>query len=210
MKLIVGLGNPGKEYDNTRHNIGFMVLDNYLENASWKDNENKKINSDILNNIINNYQNTVTWQQKFNALYTTININGEKVYFIKPQTYMNLSGNSVNEFANFFKIEPKDILVIHDDLDLPLGKYRIKANSSAGGHNGVKSIIERLGTNSFARLKIGISHNKDYDTKDYVLGHFNKEEQVELNKLLPTFNKIINSFISDDIKKVMNDYNGIK
>lgn len=184
MKLIVGLGNPGKEYDNTRHNIGFMVLDYYLGNVSW--------------------------QQKFNALYTTSIVNGEKVYFIKPQTYMNLSGNSVAEFVNFFKIDYKDILVIHDDLDLPLGKYRVKANSSAGGHNGIKSIIERLGTNEFARLKIGISHNKEYDTKDYVLGHFNKEEQDELNKLLPTFNKIINSFINDDIKKVMNDYNGIK
>ena len=184
MKLIVGLGNPGKDYDNTRHNIGFMVIDNYLENA--------------------------TWQQKFNALYTTLNINSEKVYFIKPQTYMNLSGNSVAEFANFFKVDYKDILVIHDNLDLPLGKYRVKIDSSAGGHNGIKSIIDRLGTNSFARLKIGISHNKDYDTKDYVLGHFNKEEQDELNKLLPTFNKIINSFINDDIKKVMNDYNGIK
>jgi len=184
MKLIIGLGNPGKEYDNTRHNIGFMVLDNYLEN--------------------------ITWHQKFNALYTILNINNEKVYFIKPQTYMNLSGNSVIEFVNFFKIENKDILVIHDDLDLPTGNYRVKINSSAGGHNGIKSIIERLGTNSFARLKIGISHNLDYDTKNYVLGHFNKEEQEILNKNYKIYNDIINSFIKYDITKVMNDYNGIK
>lgn len=184
MKLIIGLGNPGREYESTRHNIGFMVLDNYLGN--------------------------VTWQQKFNAQYTTSIINNEKVYFIKPQTYMNLSGNSILEFVNFFKIEIEDVLVIHDDLDLPIGKFRIKTNSSHGGHNGVKSIIERLGTNSFARLKIGISHNLDYDTKDYVLGHFTNEEKDILTNLYPTLTKIINSFINNNIEKVMNDYNGIK
>lgn len=184
MKLIIGLGNPGKEYENTRHNIGYMAIDNYLGD--------------------------VTWQKKFNALYTTLNINGEKVYFVKPQTYMNLSGNSVIEFINFFKINTKDVLVIHDDLDLPLGKVRIKINSSAGGHNGIKSIIEKIGTNNFARLKIGISNNSKIDTKDYVLGHFNKEEQKILNQLYSTINNIINDFINKDIKKVMNDYNGIK
>ena len=118
MKLIIGLGNPGKEYENTRHNIGFMVLDNYLKDSSW--------------------------QKKYNALYTTEIINNEKVIFVKPETYMNLSGNSVIEFINFYKIENKDILVIHDDLDLPFGKIRVKTNSSAGGHNGIKSIINRI------------------------------------------------------------------
>jgi PTH1 family peptidyl-tRNA hydrolase len=186
LKLIIGLGNPGKEYDNTRHNIGFMVIDNYL-----KDKE-------------------VIWQSKFNALYTTLNINNEKVFFIKPQTYMNLSGNSVCEFVNFFKIESKDILVIHDDLDLPLGKYRIKINSSAGGHNGIKSIIERLGTNSFARLKVGISKTNAYDIKDYVLGRFTQEELKLIESLYPIFYKVINSFIINDISKVMNDFNRMK
>lgn len=183
MKLIIGLGNPGKEYENTRHNIGFMVLDNYLKSG--------------------------TWQKKYNALYTTEIINNEKVMFIKPTTFMNLSGNSVIEFVNFYKIEPQDILVIHDDLDLPFGKIRIKVSSSAGGHNGIKSIIERLGTNNFARLKIGISHNTNGDTKDFVLGKFSKEQQEKLDKLYPLTNKIIEAFIKYDINKVMNDYNGV-
>jgi len=184
MKLIVGLGNPGEEYENTRHNIGFMVLDKYIEDQ--------------------------TWQKKFNALYTTRIINNEKVLFIKPQTFMNLSGDSVVEFVHFFKIEPKDILVIHDDLDLPFGKYRIKINSSDGGHNGIKSIINQLGTNAFARLKIGISHNQHGDTKDFVLGRFRKEQIEELQKLYPTLNKIINDFITKDINEIMNKYNGAK
>lgn len=184
MKLIVGLGNPGQNYTKTRHNIGFMVLDNYL--------------------------NQTNWQSKFQALYTTLNINNEKVYFLKPQTFMNLSGDSVVEFVHYFKINPQDILVIHDDLDLPLGKYRIKINSTAGGHNGIKSLINRLGTNSFARLKIGISRNQNADTKDYVLGHFTQEEIQTISQLYPTFNNIINDFITHDINQLMNKYNGAK
>lgn len=183
MKLIIGLGNPGKEYENTRHNIGFMVLDNYLKNSSW--------------------------QKKFNALYTTEIINNEKVIFVKPETYMNLSGNSVIEFINFYKIEYKDILVIHDDLDLPFGKIRVKTNSSAGGHNGIKSIINRIRNNNFARLKIGISHNINGDTKDFVLGKFNKEQLAQLEKTFILTNQIIEDFINYDINKVMNDYNGV-
>lgn len=183
MKLIVGLGNPGKEYENTRHNIGFMVIDNYIKEA--------------------------TWQKKYNALYTTDIINNEKVIFVKPETFMNLSGNSIIEFVNFYKIEEKDILIIHDDLDMPFGKIRVKTNSSAGGHNGIKSIIERLGNKNFARLKIGISHNITGDTKDFVLGKFNKAQLEELNKLYPITKKIIDAFIKYDINKVMNDYNGV-
>lgn len=183
MKLIVGLGNPGKEYDNTRHNIGFMIIDNYLSNANW--------------------------QKKFKGLYTSLTINNEKVYFLKPETFMNLSGESVREIVTFFKIDPKDILVIHDDLDLELGRIRIKENSSDGGHNGIKSIINALGTKDFLRLKVGISHNKNYDTKNYVLGHFSKEEQDILNKNYPAFNSVIDDFIKNmDTSKLMNTYNG--
>ena len=112
MKLIVGLGNPGKEYENTRHNIGFMVLDYYADNNNWK--------------------------EKWNSLYTELNMNGEKILLIKPLTYMNLSGHAVIQFINFYKIELKDILIIQDDLDLAVGKYRLKTNSSNGGHNGIK------------------------------------------------------------------------
>ena len=182
MKLIVGLGNPGPEYTNTRHNIGFMVLDNYLTNSNW--------------------------QSKFQALYQTKSINNEKIIFVKPTTYMNLSGNAVQEFVHFYKISPEDILIIHDDLDLPLGTYRLKTNSSAGGHNGIKSIIANLQTTSFARLKVGISKNTNISTKDYVLGQFTPEELTKLSELYPTFNHIIDDFIKNtDINKLMNTYN---
>lgn len=209
MKLIVGLGNPGKEYENTRHNIGFMALDNYIASAAWKKSSTNQINSNAVKDIINNYDNMANWQKKFKGLYTCITINNEKVYFLKPGTYMNLSGESVRELVNFFKINPEDILVIHDDLDLDLGRIRIKQNSSDGGHNGIKSIISNLGTKNFVRLKVGISHNKKYDTKDYVLGHFNKEEQDILTKNYLIINNIINDFIlNTDIYKLMNTYNG--
>lgn len=181
MKLIIGLGNPGKSYENTRHNIGFIVIDHFA--------------------------NTTNWKNKWNALYTEIIINNEKILLIKPQTFMNLSGNALIEFANFYKIDLEDILVIQDDLDLEVGKYRLKINSSSGGHNGIKSIIERLGSNHFARLKIGISNNKEIDTKDYVLGKFTKEELETFEKLYPTFNEIITSFITTGIEKTMNKYN---
>ena len=181
MKLIVGLGNPGKSYENTRHNIGFMVLDHFAN--------------------INN------WKSKWNALYAETMVNNEKVLLVKPETYMNLSGNALIEFVNFYKINLEGILVIQDDLDLAFGTYKLKINSSAGGHNGIKSIIERLGSNSFARLKVGISNNKEMDTKDYVLGKFTKEQLETFEKLSPTFNEIITSFITDGIDKTMNKYN---
>ena len=183
MKLVVGLGNPGNEYKKTRHNVGFMVLDSYL--------------------------GEVHWSNKFKGLYYEKNINGEKYVFLKPQTYMNLSGISVSSFVKFYKLTFKDVLIIHDDLDLPFGKIRIKTNSSAGGHNGIKSIINRIGNNNFARLKIGISHNIKGDTKDFVLGKFNKEQLTQLEKTFILTNQIIEDFINYDINKVMNDYNGV-
>lgn len=181
MKLIVGLGNPGKDYENTRHNIGFMVLDYYADNNNWK--------------------------EKWNSLYTELNMNGEKILLIKPLTYMNLSGHAVIQFINFYKIELKDILIIQDDLDLAVGKYRLKTNSSNGGHNGIKSIINELGNQNFTRLKIGISNNKQIDTKDYVLGKFSKNELEIFKELYPTFKEIINSFIVNGIEKTMNKFN---
>ena len=181
MKLIVGLGNPGKQYENTRHNIGFMVLDNYLKNEKWGN--------------------------KFNAMYVEKNINGEKVLFVKPLTFMNNSGNAVGEFVRYFDILASDILVIQDDLDLAVGNYKLKVHSSSGGHNGIKSIISCLGNQDFPRLKVGIgSVNKD-QVIDYVLGKFNKIELETINNLMPTFVKIIDSFINDGIDKTMNVYN---
>lgn len=181
MKVIVGLGNPGNEYQNTRHNVGFMVLDNYLNDSDWK--------------------------EKFNSLYLEKRINGEKVIFVKPLTFMNLSGDSVVQFINYYDVKLDDLLVIHDDLDLPFSSYKLKKNSSAGGHNGIKSIINRLNSQDFLRLKIGVSNDKSIDTKDYVLGKFSKKEKEELSLLQRTFNEIIESFVINGIDKTMNIYN---
>lgn len=181
MKLIVGLGNPGKDYKNTRHNVGFLVLDNYL--------------------------NTSDWKEKFNALFHETRINGEKVIFIKPLTFMNLSGDAVVKYVNYYDVDIDDILVIHDDLDLPFSSYKLKKNSSAGGHNGIKSIISRLSSDAFARLKVGVSHDRSIDTKDYVLGNFSKSEMDKFNEMQKDFNKIIESFVIDGIEKTMNIYN---
>jgi aminoacyl-tRNA hydrolase len=181
MKLIVGLGNPDKEYDKTRHNVGFMVIDNYL--------------------------GSVNWSNKFNALYCEKVINGEKIIFVKPLTYMNNSGNAVGEFVRYFNIDNKDILVIQDDLDLNVGDYKLKMHSSSGGHNGIKSIIASLGNQDFPRLKVGIGSVKKNEVIDYVLGKFSKSELEVLNELFNTFDKIINSFINEGIDKTMNVYN---
>ncbi len=181
MKLIVGLGNPGKNYKNTRHNVGFIVLDSYLDTSDWK--------------------------EKFNALYHEERIGGDKVIFVKPLTFMNLSGDAIVKFVNYYDVNIDDILVIHDDLDLPFSTYKLKKNSSAGGHNGIKSIINRLGSQEFARLKVGVSKDKSVDTKDYVLGNFSKNEAEVFAEMQKTFNKIIESFIKDGIDKTMNIYN---
>lgn len=181
MKLIVGLGNPDKEYDKTRHNVGFMVIDSYL--------------------------GSVNWSNKFNALYCEKVINGEKIIFVKPLTYMNNSGNAVREFVRYFNIDNKDILVIQDDLDLNVGDYKLKMHSSSGGHNGIKSIIASLGNQDFPRLKVGIGSVKKDEVIDYVLGKFSKSELEVLNELFNTFDKIINSFINEGIDKTMNVYN---
>ncbi len=181
MKLIVGLGNPGKEYENTRHNIGFMVLNYFPGNNLWK--------------------------EKFNGMYCQQNVNGEKVIFLKPLTYMNLSGDCVIKYVKYFDISIEDILIIQDDLDLPYMQYRLKFDSSAGGHNGIKSIINNLGTQKIPRLKIGIAHDRSIDTKDYVLGHFNKEDLKLFENKTQIFNNIINDFISQDINYCMANYN---
>lgn len=177
MKLIVGLGNPGQNYQNTRHNIGYMVLDNYLGNVNWK--------TDKLAYVYKN----------------------NDVIYIKPTTYMNLSGSAVEHYLNYYKIEIKDLLVIQDDMDLDIGCIRLKKNSSSGGHNGIKDIIKFLNTNDFLRLKIGIS-KPDNDVIDYVLSKFNKEEQQILNDSFSKSNSILDDFINDiDVERLMNKYN---
>lgn len=178
MKLIVGIGNPGKKYDGTRHNIGFEIVDKFVENENFKD--------------------------KFNALYVKKNIDGVEVIFIKPQTYVNLSGDSVIKFVNYYNIEVEDILVIQDDLDMVIGSYKLKKLTSSGGHNGIKSIESVLKSQEFARLKIGILNDKKNNIIDFVLGRFSSNE-VEIMNTIDT-NKIIKMFIVEGFDKTINKY----
>lgn len=184
MKLIVGLGNPGKEYENTRHNIGFMIIDSYLKE------KNLKLD-----------------KEKFNGFLLKTKINNEEVIFLKPQTFMNLSGSCVSSVSKFYKISSSDILIIHDDLDLEIGKIKLKEKSSSGGHNGIKDIENKLGTNNYKRLKIGISNNKNYDTKDYVLGKFSNEEKKILEKSTDVCLNIIDDFFKYNFDILMGKYN---
>ena len=184
MKLIVGLGNPGKEYENTRHNIGFIFIDNFAKSLN--------VNID---------------KKKFDGLYNEVNINNEKVILLKPQTYMNLSGESIIKFVNFYKINIEDILIINDDLDLDFGRIRLRMNGSSGGHNGLKNIILHLGTTDFKRLKVGISNDKNRDTKDYVLGKFSKEDKEILDKSYDICLNIIDDFFKMNFDLLMGKYN---
>lgn len=178
MKLIVGLGNPGEEYKNTRHNIGFHYLD-----------------------LIAKSLNITNFKEKFNGLYARDKYMGEDVILLKPLSYMNLSGEVVIKFKEYFKIKPEDIFVIHDDLDMPVGRIKLKENGSSGGHNGIKNIILNLNTEKFKRLKIGISKDKNIETKEYVLGKFQKDELERLDNI----NYLIDSLIADYFKLSFSD-----
>ena len=184
MKLVVGLGNKGREYENTRHNMGFMLVDRYLQ-----------------------YKNiTDKFKEKFNAIYIETTINNEKVIFIKPMTYMNNSGIAVRAFLDFYKLNSEDILVISDDLDLDLGKFRLRRNGSSGGHNGLKSIISHLGTDNFKRLRIGISNDKD-DVINYVLSKFSKKELNEIDTMFDTLVDVLDDYFVMDFTSLMSKYN---
>ena len=184
MKLIVGLGNPGKEYDNTRHNMGFYMIDKY-----W------------------NTKGLSNFKSKFNGIYLDTNINGEKVIFLKPQSYINLSGEVVRKFVDFYKIPLNDILIISDDLDLKIGNFKLKERGSSGGHNGLKNIELNLSTKDYKRLKIGISNNKSIDTKDYVLGSFTSDEFNKIKPIIEEVPNIIEDYLSLPFDNVMNKYN---
>lgn len=183
MKLIVGLGNKGNEYNNTRHNVGFMVVDNYIN------------------------KNNLTLKSKLDGLYAETIINGEKVIFLKPQNYINLSGDVINKYIKYFKIDIKDILVIHDDMDLEIGTFKIRYKGGSAGHNGLKNIETNLKTNEYKRIKIGISKN-NIDKVDYVLGKFSSIELSKLNKVIDITYNIIEDFVSLSFENLMNKYNG--
>lgn len=185
MKLIVGLGNPGKNYTNTRHNSGFRVIDAYSD------------------------KNNLSFKNKFDGLYAETIINNEKVILLKPQTFMNLSGECVLKFKNYYDIDLKDILIIYDDVDFPVGAFKIKRKGSPNGHNGIKNIINLLHSEDISRLKIGISKNQ-IPLIDYVLSKFTDEENSKLEKMFQTTSMIIEDFCKLSIDDLMQKYNGTK
>ena len=185
MKLVVGLGNPGKEYVNTRHNIGYSFVDYYLD---------KKFGD-------------VNWTKKFDGKYTQVIVDKEKVVFLKPETFMNLSGNSVRKIVDYFDISIDDILVISDDLDLLVGNFKLRLDGSCGGHNGLRDIESKLGTSEYKRLKIGISNDKSSDTKDYVLGKFSKDELDTYQDLFSKLCEVIDDYFKLPFNDLMSKYN---
>lgn len=184
IKLIVGLGNPGKKYSNTRHNMGFDVLDNVA----------KKLG-------------ITTWKERYGGLYFDTYIDMSRVIFLKPQKFINLSGDVMIEFVRFFGIALDDIIVISDDLDLPLGSLKLKLKGSSGGHNGLKNIEEQLKSNEYKRIKIGISNDKEMDTKDYVLGKLSKEEKKILNPVIEKATDAVILSVKVPFVELMNKYN---
>lgn len=183
MKLIVGLGNPGKKYEHTRHNMGFDVVDLFSELA--------QIDID---------------KDAFKGLVGRGNVFDEDVYLLKPQTFMNLSGESVREIVSYFKIPKEDIIVIYDDLDLEPGKIRLRLSGSSGGHRGIQNIIEQLGTENIKRIRIGIG-KPTYDTIDYVLGKPLKEEQVLIDEAIKKAVDALKEILKNNFDSAMNKYN---
>ena len=183
MKMIVGLGNPGKEYENTRHKVGFMVLDNWMNKHNFTFDKNK-----------------------LNGLYSIIKYNNEDVLVLKPLSFMNLSGTVIRAFMNYYKIDVNDLLVIYDDKDIALGSVKLKKNGSSAGHNGIKNIIENLKTENFKRLKVGLSKN-NVDMVSFVLGKFNNDEMCKLNVVLNETNDILDDYFVMTFDNLMNKYN---
>ena len=187
--LIVGLGNPGKKYDNTRHNIGFSAMDSL---------------SKSLGVTVN--------RAKFSALSCLCTVKGKKVLLLSPQTYMNLSGQAVKAAAEFYKIPPQRIIVIYDDISLPVGRMRIRGTGSAGGHNGIKSIIASLGTQDFPRVKIGVGEKPtpEYDLADWVLSRFSSQEKKVVEKMVVHGANAAMALCTDPLDVVVSAYNAIK
>lgn len=185
MKVVVGLGNPGREFKNTRHNIGFEVIDELA----------KRYNEELT-------------KIKFKSLYTEARIGGQKILLMKPTTYMNNSGEALREVMDFYKLDPEDIFVIYDDIDLPTGQIRIRKKGSSGSHNGLRSIVKHLGSENFPRLRIGIGRGDHrMALKDYVLGKFTEDELVEITPAIRTSCDAIETIVREDLDAGMNKYN---
>lgn len=186
MKLIVGLGNPTPQYDKTRHNVGFAVIDH----------------------LMNEYGIALD-TAKHKGFYGKGRIAGESVILLKPMTYMNLSGESVVQVANYYKIAPQDVIVVYDDINLDVGRLRIREKGSAGGHNGIKNIIAHLGTDEFPRIRVGVGMKPPkMDLADYVLSRFLKEEEALMEEGYERAAKAMELMVEDEISQAMNLYNG--
>ena len=181
-KLIVLLGNPGKEYEDTRHNIGWLIVDKYKDFSS------------------------LNWKSKFKGLYAAMDTEEGKVYFLKPETYMNLSGESVKPLCSFFKVEAKDILVVHDELDLPLGVMMGKFGGGHAGHNGLKSIAEHMGTKDFYRIRVGIGRPQHGSVSDWVLSKFHGDDAILLEQVIEKAGRIVHDFSVFDYEKAFRKY----
>ena len=182
--IIVGLGNPGPKYENTRHNLGFLTLDHLAEE------------NDISVSRI-----------KFKSLTGAGNIAGHKVVLVKPQTYMNLSGEAVREAVSFYKIPPEHLIVIYDDLDIPTGSIRIRRFGSAGTHNGMRSVVQQLGTDRFPRIRVGIGSGRTEELISFVTGGFRREEVPLLRQAVETASRAAECIVIDGVDLAMNRYN---
>lgn len=190
VKMIVGLGNPGSKYNDTKHNIGFMAVDRIVKNLDVNFTEDKNFKAEIGSDFIN----------------------GEKIYFIKPTTFMNNSGIAVKALLTYYNISIKDMIIIYDDLDMEVGKIRFRQKGSAGGHNGIKSIIAHLGTQEFDRIKVGIGcPNGRMTVINHVLGKFDKNDEIMISNTLDKVDNAVNYYLqTNDFQKTMQKYNGLK
>ena len=189
MKLIVGLGNPGPEYRDTRHNVGFMVADALVDR--WRVSDQ--------------------WREKFEALLIKTMVREEPVVLAKPLTFMNLSGQAVAALAGFYKIEPVDIFIVTDDVALPVGRLRARREGGAGGHNGLKSIIQSLGMQAFPRMRVGVGRGDSRrDLADHVLGRFEADERDTVSAAVLRAADATEMFLSEGIERVMNAFNAVE
>lgn len=190
VKMIVGLGNPGSKYNDTKHNIGFMAVDRIVKDLDVNFTEDKNFKAEIGSDFIN----------------------GEKIYFIKPTTFMNNSGIAVKALLTYYNISIKDMIIIYDDLDMEVGKIRFRQKGSAGGHNGIKSIIAHLGTQKFDRIKVGIGRpNGRMTVINHVLGKFDKNDEIMILNTLDKVDNAVNYYLqTNDFQKTMQKYNGLK
>ena len=188
MKLIIGLGNPGKDYEKTRHNAGFMAVDRLAEANNFSD--FKK-------------------EDKFKSLLSEGEIAGEKVLLAKPLTFMNLSGQAVQALVSYYKVDLKGLVVLYDDVEIPLGSIRLRPTGTAGGQKGMASIIQELGTTDVQRIKIGIKPEKPFpgELSDFVLGRFTADEKIQLDEVLDKISSVIELILKEGIEAGMNRFN---